>query len=371
MSKRRHLKLGLAVVAGLAMIAAGQGAGAVSGAPEDDKLPARADQPGKVQLVHVDAKTASLRSEVAALDLDVTESADLTGIDVVLYGAEDAAVLRDAGFTWSVKEPDLEALYRSNRAKDRRYDARVTDSPLPSGATEYRTLAQFNQELTRLAKAYPTLVKPLTLPNRSVLGKPVRGIEITTNAKRVADGKPIFLMVGAHHAREWPSAEHTLEFAYDLLKNYKSSPRASKIVRGSRTVIVPVVNPDGYDVSRSAVPRGDFTTFDYEMKRKNCAVTADTPAQYQSGPCANNQAGRLRGVDLNRNYPGFWGGGGASPTWSGDTFRGDGPGSEPETDNLRKFISQRQVTNVITNHTFSNLVLRPPSIAARRRPRTA
>lgn len=362
--KRRHLKLGLAAVAGLAMIAAGQGAGAVSGPPVDDTLPARADQPGKVQLVHVDARTPALRGEVAALDLDVTESADLTGIDVVLYGAEDAAVLRDAGFTWSVKEPDLEALYRTNRAKDRRYDARVAASPLPSGATEYRTLAQFNQELTRLAKAYPTLVKPLTLPRRSVLGQPVRGIEITTDAKRVADGKPIFLMVGAHHAREWPSAEHTLEFAYDLLKNYKTSPRAKRIVTGSRTVIVPVINPDGYEVSRSAVPRGDFSTFDYEMKRKNCAITADTPAQYQPGPCANNQAGRLRGVDLNRNYPGFWGGGGASPTWSGDTFRGDGPGSEPETDNLRRFISQRQVTNVITNHTFSNLVLRPPSIAA-------
>ena len=48
--------------------------------------------------------------------------------------------------------------------------------------------------------------------------------------------------------------------------------------------------------------------------------------------------------------------------WSDDTYRGDAPGSEPESDNIRKLISGRQVTNLITNHTYSNLVLRPPSI---------
>ena len=109
------------------------------------------------------------------------------------------------------------------------------------------------------------------------------------------------------------------------------------------------------------------------MKRKNCSISENTPFEdpedpddpdYRSGPCANNPAGRLRGTDLNRNYPGFWGGGGASPNWSGDTYRGDGPGSEPESDAVRKFISKRAVTMMISNHTYSNLVLRPPAIAS-------
>ena len=98
------------------------------------------------------------------------------------------------------------------------------------------------------------------------------------------------------------------------------------------------------------------------MKRKNCSISSQTPPEMKGGTCADNPAGRLRGTDLNRNYPGFWGGGGASPNWKSDTYRGDGPGSEPESDNLRKLISERQVTNLITNHTYSNLVLRPPSI---------
>ena len=101
------------------------------------------------------------------------------------------------------------------------------------------------------------------------------------------------------------------------------------------------------------------------MKRKNCSISAATPgAVPRPGPCDDNLAGRLRGTDLNRNYPGFWGGGGASPIWSSDTFRGDGPGSEPESDAVRKLISERAVTVMISNHTYSNLVLRPPAIAA-------
>ena len=94
-------------------------------------------------------------------------------------------------------------------------------------------------------------------------------------------------------------------------------------------MIVPVVNVDGFELSRSAAPKGDFSQFDYEMKRKNCSVSTFTPAAYLGGTCADNPAGRLRGTDLNRNYPGFWGGGGASPIWSNDTYRGDAPGSEP------------------------------------------
>ena len=74
------------------------------------------------------------------------------------------------------------------------------------------------------------------------------------------------------------------------------------------------------------------------------AATGHRP--WPGGTCANNPAGRLRGTDLNRNYPGFWGGNGAGADYIDDTYRGDGPGSEPESDNLRRLISERQVTNL-------------------------
>lgn len=314
------------------------------------------------QVVHVKADSPAERSRVNALGLDTTEHGDEHGVEVILHNSGDAARLRDAGFTWTVTDADLRATMRKAAEADRKYAASVAESPLPSGRTSYRTLDEINTELDALAAQYPTLVKPLTLPNTSVEGRTVKGIEITTDAANTMDGKPVFLMMGAHHAREWPSVEHAMEFAYDLLENHKKDARARKVVQHSRTIIVPVVNVDGFTISRSAAPRGDFTLFDYEMKRKNCSISTFTPPSYRGGTCADNPAGRLRGTDSNRNYPGFWGGNGASTNWSSDTFRGDAPGDTPEVDNIRKLISGRQVTNLITNHTYSNLVLRPPSL---------
>ena len=70
------------------------------------------------------------------------------------------------------------------------------------------------------------------------------------------------------------------------------------------------------------------------------------------------------GADPNRNYGAFWGGGGSSGIFLEQDYRGPEPFSEPETQNIRALISARQVTTLITNHTFSGLVLRPPGTAA-------
>ena len=86
------------------------------------------------------------------------------------------------------------------------------------------------------------------------------------------------------------------------------------------------------------------------MKRKNCCDAV--------GRC--NRKTRLAGVDPNRNYGGLWGGSGASPNPLSDTYRGPGPFSEPEMKNVRELVATRQVVTLITNHTYSNLVLRVP-----------
>jgi hypothetical protein len=354
MTSLAHVLTRLPIAGGVAAAVGLAGAGLSAAAPTPPQE--------KAQVVHVRAPSQADRSKVNELGLDTTEHGDAEGVEVVLHSAADAARLRAAGFTWTVEDADLGATMRRARAADKAYSASVAESPLPSGRTSYRTLDEINAELDALARTYPRLVKPLTLDNRSVEGRPVRGIEITTDAANVDDGKPVFLMMGAHHAREWPSVEHSMEFAYDLLQGYATDSRARRVVQQSRTIIVPVVNVDGFQISRSATPLGDFSTFDYEMKRKNCSISVATPAASLGGTCAANPAGRLRGTDPNRNYPGFWGGPGASTNWRSDTFRGDGPGDTPEVDNIRRLISQRQVTNLISNHTYSNLVLRPPSL---------
>ena len=317
---------------------------------------------GKVQVVDVITRRRADKQRLQALGLDLTEHGDANSVEVVLHGRRDARKLRRARFRYRVRIADLAARSRRNQAKDRRF-ARAAASGLPSGRDSYRRLPDYDLEMKQLAMQYPSLVKPITLRYKSVLGRDVNGIEITTNAANTQDGKPIFFNMGVHHAREWPSSEHTIEFAYDLLRNYGLDSRTTSLVQQTRTIIVPVVNPDGFNISREAAPLGDFSLFDYEMKRKNCRISQSTPPQYRSRACDDNNAGRLRGTDPNRNYGGLWGGSGASVTWSDDTFRGDAPFSEPEVQNIREVVSTRQVTNLITNHTYSNLVLRPPGVA--------
>ena len=104
---------------------------------------------------------------------------------------------------------------RATRAGSPRARSRVS-------ARHYRRLPDYEFELKQLALQYPGLARPITLNHPSWEGRDVTGIEITQNAN-AADGKPVFVMLGVHHAREWPSSEHTIEFAYDLLRNYGNS----------------------------------------------------------------------------------------------------------------------------------------------------
>ncbi|MGW0574383.1 M14 family zinc carboxypeptidase [Streptomyces sp. NPDC002920] len=240
-------------------------------------------------------------------------------------------------------------------------------SALPSGRTGYRHLYEYEYELKELARHDPSLIKTFVMPNPSAEGRDVTGIELTTDVANTADGKPVMLTLGLHHATEWPAAEHAVEWAYELAQGYRRDRVIRALVSRTRSIIVPVVNPDGFSVSREAAPKGDFSRFDYENKRKNCSLQ-DAPLAYRTGSCMANPAGRDRGIDLNRNYAGFWGGPGAAPEWYDDHFRGPAPFSEPETRNVRALVSTRQVTSLISLHTYGNLVLRPPGVADERPP---
>jgi hypothetical protein len=331
---------------------------------------------GVSSVVRVMTPTRARAQQLADIGLDLTEHGGEGYLGVVLHGAADAAKLRDAGFQHTVEIADLAAQSRADRRADVAFAAANARSQLPSGRTTYRRLFDYSEDLKRLAREHPDLVTPITLPYSTFEGRPVEGIEITTNPN-ARDGKPVFLQMGAHHAREWPSAEHAMEWAYELILGYRrGDERARRLVETTRTIVIPVVNSDGFNASREAGElqgagggRGGDDTQELvnilshpnEYRRKNCRLATDAEA----GSCVQPAFGLASaGVDPNRNYGGFWGGPGASADRTNETYRGPGPFSEPETRNVRDLVSKRQVTTLITNHTFSNLVLRPPGIQA-------
>lgn len=185
-------------------------------------------------------------------------------------------------------------------------------APLPSGRTDFRTLGDFERDMSELARRFPNTVKKIALPNKTSQGRTVHGLEITRHVRR-NDGKPVFVDVGAHHGNEWPSAELTMEYAYYLAENADHG-KVKRRLKDTRVVIVPIVNPDGYvvDERRTATD-----------------------------------------VDMNRNYGFGW-----LPREDG--VHGSAPWSEPETRNVRWLLSSRQATVFNTQHTCIQVVLYPP-----------
>ncbi len=159
----------------------------------------------------------------------------------------------------------------------------------------------------------------------------------------------MFLNTGVHHAREWPTAEFVLEFAHEVLEADGEDRGITELLRRGRLVAVPVVNPDGYDISRRMVQ---------EQKRKNCRVL---PGQTPTAAECEAPANANFGVDPNRNYGAFWGGPGSSANRAASNHRGEGPFSEPEIRNMRWLAQRHQVTVAINNHTPDERLLRAPS----------
>jgi murein tripeptide amidase MpaA len=327
------------------------------------------------RLVTVDTPTRGAKQRLQALGLDLTEHAGRDYVEVVLHHAEDLTALRAAGFTYDVRIPDLVARQNANNEVTRDYAISTDASPLPSGRTSYRTLEDYETDMAELARTRPRIARTFELPRPTLDGRTVTGVEIAGDVARRNDGRPTFVLLGLHHAREWPSGELAMEFAVDLAESYGRSARITRLLDRARVVVVPVVNADGFDMSRSdgglvdlrELDRGGTVTIlgtpGNAYKRKNCRVVdgEDTP----DGSCraaAASPGGYGVGTDLNRNYGGFWGGPGASATQPDPTYRGAAAFSEPETQNIKDLISRRQVTMMISNHTFSNLVLRPNGV---------
>jgi hypothetical protein len=160
----------------------------------------------------------------------------------------------------------------------------------------------------------------------SVEGRPVVAAKV--GAPDDAPSRPNVLFLGGHHAREWISVEMALR----LLEHFATpgnTPAAHDVW------VIPVVNPDGYAFS--------FTT--ERLWRKNRRANGDGSF----------------GVDLNRNYPAFWGNDdvGSSPVAQAETYRGPGPGSEPETQAVMAFHASHPPAVSVSYHSYSDLVLYP------------
>ncbi len=306
---------------------------------------ARAIEPVRVA---VETPTRQAVADLVEQGIDVARGA-VPVSDVILWSAADRANLRRAGFEW-------------RRLADPSPPARRSAPTLPSGRKTYRVWEEYEIEMRSLARRHPDLIR-LHSMGRTRLGKPILGLEIASDVWR-SDGRPAFVQYGAHHAREWPSAEWPMEYAIELVER-RAEPRYADLLASTRHFIFPVINVDGFRASRGAGPSPIGAPDSVsrvigpgqaEYRRKNCRRLAGEP----KAPCS--ALFPTGGVDLNRNYGYYWGGTGTSVDPGSDLYRGPSAFSEPESRAVRTFTRKLQPTVLLSHHTYwdQGLWMRPP-----------
>lgn len=203
----------------------------------------------------------------------------------------------------------------------------------------YLTLSEMTEELTEMHKQYPDLItkpEPIgefkTHENRSILQVRISG------KKGSSDQKKGVLYTALHHAREPLSMQQLIYFMWYLLENYGSDPLVTDIMDQTRFYFIPCVNPDGYAYNNQVAPDGGG------MWRGNRQLDESE-----------------MGVDLNRNYGYQWGydNSGSSDDPGSDIFRGKAPFSEPETQAVKWFCENYDVSLALNYHSFGDYLIYP------------
>lgn len=225
---------------------------------------------------------------------------------------------------------------------------------------EYHSYDSLIQDLFGLQVDHPDIARLITLGTPTHEGRGIVALKISDNVDADENENRV-LFLGTHHAREWISLEVAFLLAKHLVENYDSDSEIKSMVNNVEIWIIPVVNPDGHEYSRT-VDR---------LWRKN--------RRDNGFPCNLFDTGW--GVDPNRNYgASTWGTITDPRTWGsclgdiGQTYRGPDPFSEPETQAIRNLMQDPDFNAVLSYHSFSQLILYPwgytrdpiPDIADRR-----
>jgi carboxypeptidase T len=236
------------------------------------------------------------------------------------------------------------------------FKAHLSAQPSPYAAG-YHSFEEVEKEIAEIAERHPDIVKKISL-GKSPEGRDIWALKITQNAQDDTSHKSGIVITGCHHAREWMTVEAPLKVINDLTAS--DNPNAQKRLEDAEIWVVPVVNPDGYEYSR--------TESSYWRKNRR-----------PLGVDQNGKPTSAIGVDLNRNY---WDGksehayvyrppgdtpGNTSDDYSAtsdnprdDTYRGPFGASEPEVKAVLDLqLSRPNIKAVLDYHSYGDTILYP------------
>ncbi|MGQ0799846.1 MAG: M14 family zinc carboxypeptidase [Pseudomarimonas sp.] len=166
-------------------------------------------------------------------------------------------------------------------------------------------------------------------------GRPMWAYVVSSEGSTDVEGraKPAFFINATTHAREWAVPEVSVGLIEHMATSAASDGLVRYLLDNTRLVIVPVQNIDGFQqtqrfptqvvVGQDPDVPNDWPR-DGRMRRKNMRGVDEVLTTFND---------HLRGIDLNRNHPPFWGTttqGGRLTDPNNLVFRGSSAHSEPE-----------------------------------------
>ncbi|KAJ8713191.1 hypothetical protein PYW08_008495 [Mythimna loreyi] len=199
---------------------------------------------------------------------------------------------------------------------------------------DYTRYDEIDAYMERLAAQNPNLVTVVNA-GKSFEGREIKYLKIsTTNFNDPS--KPIYFMNAMIHAREWVTTPVTLYSAYRLVENVRTEDM--DLVNDVDWIIMPLVNPDGYEFSHT----------DTRLWRKTRSVNLDVHET-------------CFGVDGNRNFDVQFNTTGVSQNPCALTYPGPEAFSEPETRYIRDILHNPEYKDRIQLymdiHSHGNYVL--------------
>ncbi|MBK8954349.1 MAG: immune inhibitor A [Saprospiraceae bacterium] len=203
----------------------------------------------------------------------------------------------------------------------------------------YPTLREIYESLELMEALYPNLitVRQIIGDFRTFEGNRIYYVKISDNPY-MDEAEPEVLYTALHHAREPAGMSQMLYFMWYLLENYNRDASVRTLVNERELFFIPCVNPDGYLYNEETEPTGGG------FWRKNRNPNLDDI-----------------GTDLNRNYGYGWAynNSGSSPSGTSDVFRGDVAFSEVETQAVKFFCENRDISIALNYHSHGNLLIIP------------
>ncbi|XP_052893149.1 carboxypeptidase B-like [Anopheles moucheti] len=202
--------------------------------------------------------------------------------------------------------------------------------------TKYLRYKEMVDYINNLASKYSDLMTVSEI-GKSHEGRSIPSVTIRSpgsyNARAARNNsQPVVFVDAGIHAREWAAPAMAMYLISELVEN---AAQNQDLLAGLTWIIVPIVNPDGYE---------------YSHERERLWRKTRRPA-----------GGSCYGIDGNRNYDFHWAEVGASDAPCAETYHGERSFSEPETRAIRDELLRLKgrCKFYLSLHTYGEYLLYP------------